>query len=78
MWAELRWAAKHEAVIHLDDLLLRRLRLGLTYSKGGQELLPRIRNIVQKELGWDDNRWETEAARYVQIWQAYYSLPKSK
>ena len=28
-WAELRWIAQHEAVHHLDDLLLRRTRLGL-------------------------------------------------
>ena len=42
LWAELRWAARHEAVIHLDDLLLRRLRLGLTCKNGGQELLPHI------------------------------------
>ena len=29
LWAELRWAARLEGVVHLDDLLLRRLRLGL-------------------------------------------------
>jgi glycerol-3-phosphate dehydrogenase len=78
LWAELRWAAHNEAVIHLDDLLLRRVRLGLTYPLGGQELLPRIRSIVQKELNWDDDRWQVEATRYRQIWQAFYSLPKSK
>ena len=78
LWAELRWAARNEAVMHLDDLMLRRVRLGLTCSQGGQELLPRIRSMVQKELGWDDSRWQTETSRYNQIWQSYYSLPKSK
>ena len=76
-WAELRWAARHEDVIHLDDLMLRRLRLGLTCKDGGQKLLPRIMSLVQKDLGWDDSRWESEVKRYRQIWGNYYSLPNS-
>lgn len=28
LWSELRWAARAESVVHLDDLLLRRVRLG--------------------------------------------------
>jgi len=76
-WAELRWAARHEDVIHLDDLMLRRLRLGLTCKDGGQPLLPRIMSLVQKDLGWDDKRWETEVKRYRRIWSNYYSLPNS-
>jgi glycerol-3-phosphate dehydrogenase len=74
-WAELRWAARHEDVIHLDDLLLRRLRLGLTCKDGGQALLPRVMSLVTKDLGWDDKRWETEVKRYRKIWSDYYSLP---
>ncbi|MGB8253771.1 MAG: glycerol-3-phosphate dehydrogenase/oxidase [Anaerolineaceae bacterium] len=77
LWAELRWAARHEAIIHLDDLLLRRMRVGLTCACGGLELLPRIRAIVQKDLGWDDARWQSEAERYQHIWKTYYSLPNS-
>ncbi len=34
-WGELRWAARNEAVVHLDDLLLRRTRIGLLLPKGG-------------------------------------------
>ncbi|MEW6404875.1 MAG: glycerol-3-phosphate dehydrogenase/oxidase, partial [Chloroflexota bacterium] len=61
LWAELRQAARSEGVVHLDDLLLRRVRLGLLTPSGGMELLPKIRAIVQPELGWDDARWEKEA-----------------
>ena len=57
VWAELRWAARAEAVVHLDDLLLRRVRVGLWLPGGGVDLLPRVRAIVQPELGWDDERW---------------------
>lgn len=75
LWAELRWAARAEGVVHLDDLLVRRLRLGLLLPQGGQSLLPRIRSICQMELGWDDARWEAEVAAYLSLWRKHYSLP---
>jgi glycerol-3-phosphate dehydrogenase len=73
-WAELRWAARQEGVIHLDDLLLRRVRLGLLLPEGGQAQLERIRAIVQAELGWDDACWEQEADRYKRLWRDRYSI----
>jgi len=75
LWAELRWAARGEGVVHLDDLLLRRTRLGLLLLGGGISLLSKIRCIVQDELGWDDEHWEQEASRYESIWNNYYSFP---
>lgn len=75
LWAELRWAARAEGVIHLDDLLLRRLRLGLLVSQGGKAHFERIRSICQPELGWDDARWEAEAERYFELYKCCYSLP---
>lgn len=72
-WAELRYAARCEGVVHLDDLLLRRVRLGMLLPEGGSHLLPRIRAITQTELGWDDQRWQTEENAYRQTWQHYYS-----
>ncbi|NIA26071.1 MAG: FAD-dependent oxidoreductase [Gammaproteobacteria bacterium] len=77
LWAELRWAARTEAVVHLEDLLLRRVRLGLLLPDGGAELLPRIRTIVQAEMGWSDARWESEAAEYLECRQRAYALPRS-
>jgi glycerol-3-phosphate dehydrogenase len=75
LWVELRWAARNEGVIHLDDLLLRRVRLGLLLPEGGLPWLNQIRAIVQPELGWDDERWRAEAAEYTHRWYAYYALP---
>lgn len=75
LWAELRWAARAEGVVHLDDLLLRRVRLGLLLPEGGRHLLPRIREICQPELGWDDERWTAEAEAYLALWQQAYGLP---
>lgn len=74
-WAELRWAACAEAVQHLDDLLLRRVRLGLLLPKGGMELSGRIRQIIQPALGWDQDRWQQELQDYSDLWQRCYYLP---
>lgn len=74
-WAELRWSARMEGVVHLGDLMLRRLRLGLLLPNGGQAQMEEIRAIVQPELGWSDERWKREEAEYLQNWFCYYSLP---
>jgi len=75
LWAELRWAARSEGVIHLEDLLLRRLRLGLLLPHGGLDDLQEIREIAQPELGWDDARWMREARLYTELWQQCYHIP---
>lgn len=76
LWAELRWAARCEGVVHLEDLLLRRVRLGHLLPEGGVALLGRVREICQPELDWDDERWEQEEAAYRELWAAAYSLPE--
>jgi len=75
LWAELRWCARAEGVIHLEDLMLRRTRIGLLLPNGGADYLPRIRAMCQKELGWDDAKWDAEATAYITLWKAHYSLP---
>lgn len=77
LWAELRWAARAEAVEHLDDLLLRRTRIGLLLRAGGQDCLPRIRAICQSQLQWTDERWNEEACAYTRLWRTHYSLPEA-
>jgi glycerol-3-phosphate dehydrogenase len=74
LWAELRWAARTEGIIHLDDLLLRRTRLGLTLPQGATQLLERIRGIVQGELGWDNQLWLKEVSDYTRLWNRCYHL----
>lgn len=76
LWAELRWACHTESVTHLDDLLLRRTRIGLLLKHGGKTQLPRIREISQSELGWDDTTWSTEESRYLALWENHYYLPE--
>jgi glycerol-3-phosphate dehydrogenase len=73
LWAEIRWAARTEGMVHLDDLLLRRVRIGLLLPQGGKGIMSRVREIVQDETGWDDERWHSEEAAYRQTWKTYYS-----
>lgn len=75
LWAELRWAARNEGVVHLDDLLLRRVRIGLLLPQGAMPIMESIRTIVQPELGWDNVRWEKEVAAYADIWRRAYGPP---
>jgi glycerol-3-phosphate dehydrogenase len=77
LWAELRWAACHEAVLHLDDLLLRRTRIGLLLRHGATALLPRVRSICQSGLGWDDARWKCEQTAYLALWHKQHGVPES-
>ncbi len=75
LWAELRWAARAEAVLRLEDLLLRRTRLGLQLRGGGADYMHRIRAIAQPELGWSDAQWVASQDAYLALWNAHYSLP---
>jgi glycerol-3-phosphate dehydrogenase len=72
-WSQMERAACSEGIIHLDDLLLRRVRLGVICPGGGQDNLPQIRSICQRLLGWSDARWIWEEERYRMIWYAAYS-----
>ena len=74
-WAELRWAARAESIVHLDDLLLRRTRIGLLLPNGAEELFPRVREICLAELGWDEARWRREEASYRHLWNECCSPP---
>ena len=75
--AECRWAVQHEAVEHLDDLLLRRTRLGMCLPNGGINLYPALKDIFLSNGSWDDERWQKEVNRYEKIWKNHYSLPSN-
>lgn len=74
LWAEIRWAARQEGIVHLEDLLLRRVRLGILLPSRGFSVLDRIKNIVQEEIGWSDERWEEEIRNYRTLLDESFSL----
>jgi glycerol-3-phosphate dehydrogenase len=61
--------------MHLDDLLLRRTRLGLLLENGGDEVLPDIHGIVTEVLGWTEQHWLWELERYRGVIKRYYTVP---
>lgn len=73
----IQWILDNEDVVHLDDLMLRRTRLGLLLPGAGKVLLDTLRQQIQHTLGWDDARWEQERNRYLNIHQRYYGVPAS-
>lgn len=73
--AEVRAHLALGAVLRLEDLLLRRVRLGMWDPPQAQELAPRLRNVFREELGWDATRWEREeesCARALESWRTPY------
>lgn len=70
--AELHWALAHLAVQHLDDLLLRRTRVGLFYADGGASMKDELSELCQKYLHWDESRFEDEWQRYQNIYRTLY------
>lgn len=69
---QVKWILQHEMVQHLDDLMLRRLRMGNMQADGGKAALEIIKPLCQQLLGWDEARWDSEQQRYAQILQQYY------
>ncbi|MFV1873512.1 MAG: glycerol-3-phosphate dehydrogenase/oxidase [Oleiphilus sp.] len=78
LWAELVWACQAEKVVHLDDLLLRRTRIALLLEHGAKACMPRIKQICQGTLLWDEAKWQAEWTQFQHTMQAHYSLPESR
>lgn len=74
-WAELRYALRAECVVHLDDLLLRRTRLGLQLRNGGEAIFTRVQALCAEELGWDESAWCRERDAYAERIRTHYGVP---
>jgi len=59
--AALAYAARHEAPVHLTDLLLRRTGIG-QMGHPGDAVLAAAADIAARELGWDEARRDEELA----------------
>ncbi|WP_338844638.1 glycerol-3-phosphate dehydrogenase/oxidase [Massilia sp. W12] len=77
LWAELRWMLRNEAVFKLEDLMLRRSRLGILLAQGARAELPRILLLCKQELNWSEERCQMEASAWLDLWQRNYSLPQA-
>jgi glycerol-3-phosphate dehydrogenase len=73
--AQVRWALRQESVVHLDDLMLRRTRLGLLLENGGDAILEDIRRLFVEIFDWTEDKWQGELARYRNIIRQHYTIP---
>ncbi len=73
--ADLRWAARNEAVVRIEDLLLRRTRLGNILRDGGSAHAALIKATVQAELGLSDDAYEKAWNDYLALVRSSYALP---
>ncbi|HEX6886895.1 MAG TPA: glycerol-3-phosphate dehydrogenase/oxidase [Candidatus Nanopelagicales bacterium] len=68
--AEIAYAATHEGVLHLEDVMLHRTRLNYEQRDRGLAALPEIAELVGEYLGWSPEQLAAEMASYTQRAQA--------
>ena len=64
--AEIVYAATHEGVLHLEDVMLHRTRLNYEMRDRGLAALPEIAALTGEALGWDEQRLAAEIESYTQ------------
>ncbi|MDQ1696642.1 MAG: glycerol-3-phosphate dehydrogenase [Frankiaceae bacterium] len=62
--AEIRYAATHEAALHLDDVLARRTRISIETTHRGLDSMKPVAAVLAEVLGWDDEQTTREIAAY--------------
>jgi glycerol-3-phosphate dehydrogenase len=60
------YAVTHEGARHLDDILLRRTRIGIETVDAGLAAAASVADLVGPLLGWDDSTAAAEVAAYRQ------------
>ena len=61
---EIRYNARHEMALHLDDVMVRRSGLAYLMRDHGLHVAPMVAELMGEELGWDAEGRASEMARY--------------
>lgn len=64
--ADVVFAVRYEGALHLEDVLVRRVRLDLEQRDRGLAAAPEILEIMRSELNWDDAKVARELALYTE------------
>ena len=64
--ADVVFALRYEGALHLEDVLVRRVRLDLEQRDRGLAAAPEILEIMRSELNWDDTKVARELALYTE------------
>jgi len=68
--AEVAYAVTHEGALHVEDVLVRRVRLFLETGEAGAEAAGPVATIMGDLLGWDSGRRAAEIGRYLELAEA--------
>ena len=63
--AEVAWSVRNELALSVDDVLSRRLRLSPELADRGAKAVPRVAEIMARELAWTDARCRDENDAYL-------------
>jgi glycerol-3-phosphate dehydrogenase len=59
------FAASHESVRHLEDVLVRRMRISFESSDRGTSAAPVVADLISPILGWNASRRDAEVQSYL-------------
>jgi glycerol-3-phosphate dehydrogenase len=68
--AEAAYAVTHEGALHVEDVLVRRVRLFIETGAHGAEAVGPVTDIMGDLLGWDAARRAAETAGYLELLEA--------
>ena len=65
--AEVAYAVTHENALHVEDVLVRRMRLFIESADSGTGVAAEVSTIMGRLLGWSRRKRAAEARRYLDL-----------
>src|SRR5580700_386228 len=72
--AEVVYAVTHEDALHIEDVLMRRMRLFIESADSGTGVAESVSAIMGRLLGWSRRRRAAETRRYLELVEAEQTL----
>src|ERR1700722_3593568 len=73
--AEVAYAVTHEDALHVEDMLMRRMRLSIESADSGTGAAAEVSAIMGRLLGWSRRRRSAEMRRYLELVAAEQTIP---
>ena len=73
--AEVVYAVTHEDALHVEDVLMRRMRLFIESADSGTGVAAEVALIMGRLLGWSRRRRAAETRRYLELVAAEQTTP---
>jgi glycerol-3-phosphate dehydrogenase len=73
--AEVAYAVTHENALHVEDVLVRRMRLFIESADSGTGVAAEVSTIMGRLLSWNRRKRAAEARRYLDLVAAEQTMP---